>query len=431
MTSVKDPVNAVGSLTKILVMKLLLAGVPALFLLAACSLQDRDLAPPTGQPRVTGLISGGSGKGRLYAVLYDLGFKAPRPIVDQLVGKDGRFDFAVTGDSTFGVAAFEDLNGNLRQDTGEYAGYVRFPKARVVPTEKVAPKAQKNINLRKRTRKVANPVILSEEAAREVAKRDKALAKSKSKPAPPAAKKVVKKAPPVRDVVSLSEARFGMAAAAEGFRDPQGFVKKHGNGLYLVDPYRGTKMPVIFVHGIGSASQDWRALFSQLDLSRVQPLIYHYPTGMSLDTATERLVRYSGEMAMRYKFSEMQVVGLGTGGLIAKQFAQRMGGKRVTSLVTLGTPWGGVAVPSAKVQRGHASWDLRSNSPFLKQARRPAAMAHHLIFAYKDPRSLQSQLDPRVQDQAIRVRGFATTERDLLSERGAAALVNQGLGSKR
>ena len=93
-------------------MKLFFAGLLAGLFLVSCSLQDRDLAPPVTGPSVTGVISGGSGKGKIYAVLYELdNNKKHRPVVDQLVGKNRRFEFPVASKSIFGVAAFEDLNG--------------------------------------------------------------------------------------------------------------------------------------------------------------------------------------------------------------------------------------------------------------------------------------------------------------------------------
>ena len=416
-------------------MKLFFAGLTVSLFLVSCSLQDRELAPPVSGPSVAGMITGGSGKGKLYAVLYELDNKKYRSVVDQLVGKNGRFEFPIASNNIFGVAAFEDLNGNLRQDRGEYAGYVRFPKVKLLPAGKAGLVLRRNVALRKRTKKVASPIVLSEEAAGEVARRDRqqlssSLAKTtapKKKPAAPAPKA----APPVqRDIVNLGDARFSLASAATGFRDASSFQKKSGSGLYLVDPYRANKLPVIFIHGVGGAAQDWRNLFPQLDLARVQPLVYQYPTGMSLESATSQLIDFAGVTSKRYRFRDVQVVGLGTGGLIAKAFAQRSRSVRVTSLVTLGTPWGGLKVPTGKVQRGHVSWGLRSNSPFLKQSRRPFSGPHHLLFAYADARALPSQLDPRVQEAAARVLGFPTDVRGLARSSAAAELVRGALGKR-
>jgi hypothetical protein len=87
-------------------------------------------------------------------------------------------------------------------------------------------------------------------------------------------------------------------------------------------------------------------------------------------------------------------------------------------------------VPTGKVQRGHVSWDLRSNSPFLKQARRSFSGPHYLLFAYQDAGALSSQLDPRVQDAATRVQGFPTDVRGLVRSAGAAQQVRRALGRR-
>jgi pimeloyl-ACP methyl ester carboxylesterase len=416
-------------------MKLLFTGIIAGLFLVSCSLQDRDLAPPAAGPSVAGVITGSSGKGQVYAVLYELDNKKHRPVVDQLIGKNGRFEFPVASKSVFGVAAFEDLNGNLRQDRGEYAGYVRFPQVKMLPSGKAPPVMRRNITLRKRTKKLASPIVLSEEAALEAERQTRldsrrGVAKT-SPPKKATAPASAAKKPVQRDVVNLGASRFSQASAAAGFRDPGAFQKQQGSGLYLVDPYRANKQPVIFVHGVGGAAQDWRNLFPRLDLGRTQPLVYQYPTGMSLEAATSQLLNFTGSMSKKYRFRDVQVVGLGTGGLIAKAFALRSRSVRVTSLVTLGTPWGGVNVPTGKVQRGHVSWDLRANSPFLKQARRSFSGPHHLLFAYEDAQALPSQLDPRVQDAATRVQGFPTDVVGLVRSSGAAQEVRRGLGRRK
>lgn len=418
-------------------MKLFFTGLTAGLFLVSCSLQDRDLAPVASGPSVAGVITGGSGNGKLYAVLYELDNGKHRPVVDQLVGKNGQFEFPVASKSIFGVAAFEDLNVNLRQDRGEYAGYVRFPLVKQQPSGKAGPVVRRKLTLHKRTRKLASPIVLSEEAAVEAERRGRldsrravaktAPPKKKQKPAGPAAKTP---ALVQRDIVNLGDARFSLASAATGFRDPRAFQKQHGSGLYLVDPYRKNKLPVIFVHGVGGAAQDWRDLFPRLDLGRIQPLVYQYPTGMSLEAATSQLLDFARLTSKRYRYRDVQVVGLGTGGLIAKAFALRSRSVRVTLLVTLGAPWSGLKVPTGKVQRGHVSWDLRSNSPFLKQARCSFSGPHYLLFAYQEAGALSSQLDPRVQDAATRVQGFPTDVRGLVRSAGAAQQVRRALGRR-
>ena len=57
---------------------------------------------------------------------------------------------------------------------------------------------------------------------------------------------------------------------------------------------------------------------------------------MSLEAATSQLLDFARLTSKRYRYRDVQVVGLGTGGLIAKAFALRSRSVRVTLLVTSG-----------------------------------------------------------------------------------------------
>ncbi|MFT5191563.1 MAG: hypothetical protein ACI957_004603 [Verrucomicrobiales bacterium] len=141
-------------------MKLILFGLPIALLLASCSLQDGELKSPTSPPILTGSIAEAAGKGKVYVVLYDLGNKQPRPIADQMVPKGHWFDFVAPIAAEFGAAAFEGLNGNLRQDVGEPAGYTRFPKVVASAKGGAQPVPARTIALRPRTKTIKNPLVI-------------------------------------------------------------------------------------------------------------------------------------------------------------------------------------------------------------------------------------------------------------------------------
>ena len=436
-------------------MKLIFLGLPIAFLLASCSLQDGDLQSSKSPPIITGKITGATGKGNVYVVLYDLGSKRPEPIADQMVPPGRWFDFSAPVGAEFGVAAFQDLNDNLRQDVGEPAGYTRFPKIVASAKGGAQPAPPRTITLRRRTKSIKNPLVVprghvpvakggggsqrkapplpSKKQVVPKAPPKKAIAKRSAKPLTPLQPPLVRR-PELGGVVNLGDARFGAEAAALGFSNPNGFLKAYGTGVYLTDAYRSNKTPVLFIHGAGSAAQDWRRLFSRLDLGRFQPFVYHYPTGAPFERSAGTLRDMMGSLSKRYRFKNYHVVGHGTGGLIGRRLIQMNGRGSTLSLVTLGTPWDGLSLAATKVRRSHSSWDVRSNSPFLRTVKRqalPSNVPHHLLFGYKNPNTLASQLAPSVQSAAARVYGFNADERGILSDNAVAEQVNRALRASR
>ncbi len=411
----------------------LLLTLPLLAVITSCSLQEGDPPVPSDVkiPMLKGKVTGHTGKGRTYAVLYDLSARPPRPMVDQLVGRARTFEFPSPVRGEYGVAAFEDLNGNYRQDIGEPAGYTRFPAISPGPKGQAPVIASRHIYLRPRHKRIANPVVLSPQAAKKLARMDREEAKA----APPEKKASAAQAAPPQprhpasgSIVSLNDGRFSSSAAEYGYANPKEFLSRHGMGLYLTDAYVSRKRPVVFVHGIGSSASEWRSLVGRLDGGRIQPLIFHYPTGMPIEDAAVTLTNALRGLQKRYRFTQVDFVGQGSGGLVANSAARQFGGgKGPRRLVTLGTPWNGVSVTSSQVRRSHASWDIRSGSASLRAARQGSSTQHHLLFAYQNPQTLATQLYGPVQDHASRVAGFNTTEKGLLKDAKAATYVGQAL----
>ncbi len=447
-------------------MKLLLLGLLTTLFIGSCSLKDRERRPKAVKAPITGAIKGTSGKGTLYAVLYRLTPSRPEPLSHQVITHGHRYQFAAPLGQDLGVAAFEDLNRNRRQDVGEPAGFTRLP--RLTPSAlKHSP--NKSIALSRRTKRIRYPITVpfyqtalarqtvpaqtisskNPPARKPLAKRlvphapqpreaRPALASPKPTLKPtkaPRAKRVAPKHPIPGSVVNLSDRRFSNQSAAFGFDDPDRFVAQYGFGLYFVDNYRSNRIPVICIHSSGGSAQDWRSFFPRLDLSRYQPMIYQYPTGMPFDRAAESLHRIVVDLGRQYRFKTVHVVGHGTGGLIGYRLAQWSArsqvGPRVTNLVTLAAPWDGMPGSARNVRRGHSSWDLRTGSPFLQRINReplPRGVRHHVVFANKNAANLRSQL---ARGKRAPSYGFATDERGLMRSAGAGRQVNRCLGARR
>ncbi|MET9383757.1 alpha/beta fold hydrolase [Streptomyces sp. NPDC002928] len=116
-------------------------------------------------------------------------------------------------------------------------------------------------------------------------------------------------------------------------------------------PTRPDHPPVLLLHGF----IDNRSVFVLLRRSlaqhgrhRVMSLNYS-PLTCDIRTAAELLGRHVEEICERTGSGQVDIVGHSLGGLIARYYAQRLGGDlRVRTLVTLGTPHSGTrAVPLA------------------------------------------------------------------------------------
>jgi pimeloyl-ACP methyl ester carboxylesterase len=105
-------------------------------------------------------------------------------------------------------------------------------------------------------------------------------------------------------------------------------------GIYLFEPYRKGKIPVVMVHGLLSSPLTWTTMFNDLRADpvlrdRYQFWFYLYPTGNPFLTAAadlrQALQRLRNEVDPRREdqaFDQMVLVGHSMGGLVSKLLTQ-------------------------------------------------------------------------------------------------------------
>ncbi|MEG3629425.1 alpha/beta fold hydrolase [Streptomyces sp. C6-003] len=132
--------------------------------------------------------------------------------------------------------------------------------------------------------------------------------------------------------------------------------------------------PVVLLHGF----IDNRSVFVLLRRNLTQHGREHVislnysPLTCDIRTAAELLGRHLTEICDRTNSEHVDIVGHSLGGLIARYYAQRLGGDhRIRTLVTLGTPHSGTRV--APLANAHPIVrQMRPGSPVIEELARPA-----------------------------------------------------------
>ncbi len=110
----------------------------------------------------------------------------------------------------------------------------------------------------------------------------------------------------------MLDGRSFIKMAIGGLLRPERFMEKQG--LFMLEPYRADKVPVIFVHGLMSDPHIWEnevaALESDPELGkRVQCWYFIYPTGLAVAASSKRL-RDAIDLVEKEKDPQHQALGL-------------------------------------------------------------------------------------------------------------------------
>jgi pimeloyl-ACP methyl ester carboxylesterase len=230
-------------------------------------------------------------------------------------------------------------------------------------------------------------------------------------------------------VADLDDSRFSPAYAQKGLWQPYAALKEVGIGLYFLGAYDPAKIPVLFVYGASGHAQNWRVLFDKMDREHFQPWFFNYPSGLDLEFVGDALNGAIQWLHSQYRFDCLFVAAHSMGGLVARyailQNAYEDDQDYIRLLVTISTPWGGHQAAAKGVKYAPAvvpSWrNMAPDSEFLADLYPrplPPAVPHYLLFSYSGRSgimeenndgavTLESQLDYRAQWQTEELHGFA------------------------
>jgi hypothetical protein len=198
----------------------------------------------------------------------------------------------------------------------------------------------------------------------------------------------------VGEVVSLDDPHFATDAGSGGLWRPLDFLNKNRLGIYFIETYDPSRIPVLLVYGIGGTPQDWRYFIDHFDRKRYQVWFFHYPSGMRLERVARAMATGLNLLKARYGFTACDVVAHSMGGLIARvginEAIADSGVNFIPRFVSISTPWGGHDAASAGIRRLKKpvpSWlDVAPESQYLVTMYKttlPPGTRHLLIYGSK------------------------------------------------
>lgn len=345
-------------------------------------------------------------------------------IVDvEKVGPSGKFLFMLPPCENYYMGVLEDINGNETQDEGErlwfYGDFSSVPFTNN-KSEFLSVDLDRRATVDENDRRIVNEV----RAGRKLM----ALKGGGTIP-------VIE-----GEIVALDDPRFSEEMGQTGLWAPDTFMHEVGFGVFFLQEYDPQKIPVLFVNGTGGSPRHLRVLYEALDTQRYQVWFYHYPTGMRLDRCGAALNQIVEDLHRRYSFSTMHVVAHSMGGLVSRSFLihnkQTATTPYIHRYVTFSTPWNGHEAAALGVKHAPAvipAWiDMQTNSDFVNALLGQTLhenVEHYLLYSYNGNNamylpasndgtvSMASQLDSRVQEQAIFQRGFDLNHMGIVQEK--------------
>jgi len=319
------------------------------------------------------------------------------------------------------IAAFADANRNLRLDAGEAAGQFRPGPVAANGTGTVV---ELNFSV------TGGPTDLPIGTA--VADTPPAIPHSTQAGA----------------IANLDAPLFSAEFARTGYWTPTEFFRSAGGNVYFLEKYDPSRIPVLFVHGIGGSPQEWRYFFEHLDRKRYQPWFFYYPSGAALDSISYLLYWKLINLQRTHHFDRIVFTAHSMGGLVVRNFLANYGAQLSAQkmFVSLSTPWGGDTMADKGVAYSPAvvpSWnDMQAGGRFIQslyQRPLPGNTDYYLFFGHAGRYSLlrssntdgaitlASELRPQAQAEARMIYGFDEDHTSILRspqvfERYAAVL---------
>ncbi|MGI9283797.1 MAG: esterase/lipase family protein [Pseudomonadales bacterium] len=210
-------------------------------------------------------------------------------------------------------------------------------------------------------------------------------------------------------VVDWGDDRFSDANIRRGMWEPSAFQDQVGYGLYSLKEFDPSQKSILLVHGINGSPRDFRALVEQLPLG-YQALLFHYPSGFSLEHSAYMLTDALEELLRRYDIPDLDVIAHSMGGLVSQGMLYQLEEglrMRIENFITLATPFAGHAAAGLGIKWAPTVapvwWAMAPNSRYLQKISTvdlSSGPNHHLIFSF----SRQAGGDSKGDDGVVSVK---------------------------
>jgi hypothetical protein len=238
---------------------------------------------PSQSPRIVGLLRHRGG---------DVTAVESFSLVDHFVVDGGTLWFFRVSPGTYGLAAFADRNADLIYQPGE--PFLRVDPQRLLVCASGEELRDIALVIPENGRpRVAGDLDLTALQARTVY--DQLAASMGLLTA-------------IGAITTLEDPRFRMENAVSGMWAPFDFVFNFRPGVYFLQAYDPTKIPVLFVHGIQGTPLSFRFLIERLDAATFQPWVAYYPSGASLSLCAEYLSQVMDKLRLQYGVKRVVVV---------------------------------------------------------------------------------------------------------------------------
>ncbi len=261
----------------------------------------------------------------------------------------------------------------------------------------------------------------------------------------------------IGEPADLDAPQFDREIAELGMWKPITHLKQGNSGLFFIDDFDPSKIPVLFIHGMNGTARDFAPLIAKLDRQKYQVWVMNYPSGLSIELLANGLNSLIKIIDYRYDVKTFHLVAHSMGGLVTQAYLDlcrnQLGCDDIASFTSISTPFAGVESAQSGVDYAPVvmpAWrNLAPNSDFIatlftdrlaedltddsNDLSRPA---HQLIFGYKVSGiinkkssdgviSLDSQLRDKAQQQAERVYGLNEDHVSILSNDNLAEALHQ------